>query len=108
AFNLNLLHHINRELGGNFDVSKFRHFALYEPQEGVMKSYLISQETQEVYLESTDQRFLFEAWEAVHTENSYKYTLKQVKQMGKSCGFEVEEVFLDERGYFADVLFTVA
>lgn len=108
AFNLNLLDHINRELGGNFDVSKFRHFALYEPQEGVMKSYLISQETQAVYLEATGERFSFEAWEAVHTENSYKYTLKQVKQMGKSCGFETEEVFLDERRYFADVLFTVA
>lgn len=108
AFNLNLLHHINRELSGNIDVSKFRHFALYDPQEGVMKSYLVSQENQEVYLETTGERFAFEAWEAIHTENSYKYTLKQIKEMGKACGFETEAVFQDERQYFADVLFTVA
>ena len=108
AFNLNLLHRINRELGGNFNIENFRHYALYNPQEGVMKSFLISQQEQQVYLEAAGQQFRFEAYEAIHTESSYKYTLQQVEEIGYSCGFQTQHVYLDHQGYFADVLFSVA
>ena len=108
AFNLNLLHRINRELGGNFEVDKFRHYALYNPQEGVMQSFLISQEEQQVYLEAAGKEFHFQAYEAIHTESSHKYTLQQVKEIGQSCGFRTKHVYLDQQGYFADVLFSAA
>ncbi|MCC9165558.1 L-histidine N(alpha)-methyltransferase [Pontibacter harenae] len=107
AFNLNLLKRINEELGGNFDLYKFRHYPLYNPQEGVMKSFLLSERKQEVYLEALDRTFSFEAWEAIHTENSYKYSLPQVEEMGRRCGFKIETVFQDKRQFFADVLFSV-
>ncbi len=106
AFNLNLLHRINRELGGNFDLEQFRHYALYDPQEGVMRSFLISQQQQQVYLRSLDRSYTFAAWEAVHTENSRKYTMNQVQGLGQQSGFRTDTIFQDERRYFADVLFT--
>lgn len=105
AFNLNLLDRINRELGGNFDLDAFKHFALYDPQLGVMKSFLVSQRAQEVYLEATQTRYTFAAWEAVHTENSHKYTLQQAKEMGSTAGFELVTSYLDAEGHFADMLF---
>jgi L-histidine N-alpha-methyltransferase len=37
SFNLNLLHRINNELGGEFDVSKFRHFGTYDVFSGAMR-----------------------------------------------------------------------
>ncbi len=107
AFNLNLLHRINQELGGDFDISGFRHYALYEPQEGAMKSYLISERPQEVFIKEIEKTFRFEAWEAIQTENSFKYTINQVKELGATCGFRLEEVFIEKEGCFADVLFTV-
>ncbi|MCP2044492.1 L-histidine N(alpha)-methyltransferase [Pontibacter sp. HSC-36F09] len=105
AFNLNLLERINRELGGNFDLDAFKHFALYDPQLGVMKSFLVSQREQEVYLEATQKRYTFAAWEAIHTESSHKYTLQQATEMGRSAGFEFVTSYLDEEGGFADMLF---
>jgi len=108
AFNLNLLHRINRELGGNFEVEQFRHYALYNPQVGVMQSFLISLQEQQVYLEAAGKQFHFEAYEAIHTESSHKYTLQQVNEIGHACGFQTQHVYLDQQGYFADVLFNVA
>lgn len=108
AFNLNLLRRINRELGGNFDLNQFRHFAMYHPQDGVMRSFLVSKTAQEVYIRDTGQSFQFAAWETIHTENSHKYTLPQIEELGKTCGFKLQTVFQDRNGQFADVLFSVA
>lgn len=107
AFNLNLLHRINRELGGDFDVTQFRHHALYNPLEGAMKSFIVSKKEQDVQIAKTGKTFHFEAWEAIHTESSYKFTLAQAEALGKQTGFTLKNVFTDEKAYFADVLFTV-
>ena len=107
-FNLNLLRRINRELGGEFDVDQFRHYPIYNPHEGVMRSFLVSKKEQDVYIHATGQTIHFDAWEAIHTENSHKYSLQQVSELGEACGFTVESVFQDEACRFADVLFTVS
>lgn len=105
AFNLNLLRRINRELGGNFELSQFTHHALYDPQEGVMKSYLVSRRNQEVYLEASGKRYTFAAWEAVHTESSHKYSLEQATAMGAQAGFGLVTTYQNEGSGFADMLF---
>ncbi|GAA4436639.1 L-histidine N(alpha)-methyltransferase [Pontibacter saemangeumensis] len=106
-FNLNLLRRINRELGGDFDLSQFRHYPIYNPHEGVMRSFLVSTQAQDVYIRDTGQTFHFDAWEAIHTENSHKYSMRQVEELGKACGFGIETVFQDDACGYADVLFTV-
>lgn len=105
-FNLNLLHRINRELGGDFKVDQFEHYAMYNPLEGVMRSFLISLKEQDVHIRDTGQTYHFDAWEAIHTENSHKYTMEQVKELGQQCGFFMETVFYDSHKGFADVLFS--
>ncbi|WP_210489089.1 L-histidine N(alpha)-methyltransferase [Rufibacter aurantiacus] len=104
AFNLNLLHRINKELQANFDLDQFQHFAEYDPLEGTMRSFLISKINQEVHIGALGQTFSFEAWEAIHTENSYKFSLRQVEEMAQACGFTVQDVFTDPSHGFADVL----
>lgn len=106
-FNLNLLRRINRELGGDFDINQFRHYPIYNPQEGVMRSFLVSKKEQDVYIRALGQSFHFDAWEAIHTENSHKYTLQQVEELGSSCGFSIETIFQEQACRFADVLYTV-
>ena len=106
-FNLNLLRRINRELGGEFDINQFLHYPIYNPQEGVMRSFLVSKEEQDVYIRNLGQSFHFDAWEAIHTENSHKYTLQQAEELGGGCGFRIEAIFQDQACRFADVLYTV-
>ncbi|MEM1325155.1 MAG: L-histidine N(alpha)-methyltransferase [Bacteroidota bacterium] len=106
-FNLNLLDRINEELGGDFDVNCFRHWATYDPITGETESYLISTCAQEVYIESLGQTFQFRAWEAVHTELSLKYNLPQISNLAAASGFQVKKNYMDDRNYFVDSLWEV-
>ena len=104
AFNLNLLRRINRELGGNFDLSKFSHYANYRPIEGSARSYLISREDQDVHIESLGRTFHFDQWEAVFVEISQKYSLRLIDELASSAGFEVKRNFFDSRKYYCNSL----
>ncbi|RNI27483.1 L-histidine N(alpha)-methyltransferase [Rufibacter immobilis] len=104
AFNLNLLHRINKELHADFDLDQFQHFAEYDPLEGTMRSFLISRKAQQVHIGALNETFEFEAWEAIHTENSYKFSLRQVEEMAQACGYRVQDVYTDASHGFADVL----
>src|SRR5262245_18470906 len=106
-FNLNLLTRINRELGANFDLSKFRHFATYNVSSGAMESYLVSQEKQIVFIEAIGRSFRFEPWEALHTEYSYKYLTSDIERLAEETGFEVDQHIFDSRNYFADSVWRV-
>lgn len=106
-FNLNLLGRINRELGGTFDLDRFRHFGTYNVFSGAMESYLVSQEAQEVHIEALGFSFTFDAWEPIHTEYSYKYLERDVSELAGDTGFEVEATFHDERRWFTDSLWRV-
>lgn len=103
-FNLNLLHRINRELGGNFDPSKFKHWPVYNPASGECRSYLVSMERQVVNIAELNMEFTFEKSEAIFTEVSKKYSLSELEKYAKEKGFEVKENFLDDKGYFTDSL----
>ncbi|UII29144.1 L-histidine N(alpha)-methyltransferase [Fulvivirga maritima] len=98
AFNLNLLHRINNELGGNFDVSKFKHWPTYDPYTGTTTSYLVSTQKQKV--EIMDQAIEFDEWESVHMEISQKYNVKDVESMASRVGFTIRNNFYDSNGYF--------
>ena len=69
-FNLNLLAHINRETGANFDLSRWRHRAIYNAEAGRIEMYLISATDQTVRIQ--DREFRFRAGEKILTEHSYR------------------------------------
>jgi L-histidine Nalpha-methyltransferase len=107
AFNFNLLHRINHEFNGNIDVDSFRHFAEYNPVSGDMKSYLLPASQQDIFLADLDYQLTLEAWEPIHTETSHKFTLREIERLGLASGFQINDVFTDDKQYFADVLFDV-
>src|SRR5829696_2280984 len=92
-FNLNLLRRINRELGGNFDLEKFSHYALYRPNECAARSFLISRDEQSVYIERLNKTFHFEAWEPIFMEISQKYNLEMIEDLAQTSSFEVKQNF---------------
>ena len=103
-FNLNLLARINRELGANFDLDNFSHYANYRPVEGAARSYLISRERQSVYIAALDRTFEFGQWEAVFMEISRKYDLVMIEELAAESGFDIKQNFFDSKNYYCDSL----
>lgn len=103
-FNLNLLRRINRELGANFDLEKFSHYAVYRPTECAARSFLISRAAQSVDIAALNQTFHFKAWEPIFMEISQKYSLEMIEDLAAASGFQVSRNFFDSRKYFVDSL----
>lgn len=104
AFNLNLLKRINRELGANFDLENFSHYAVYRPVECAARSFLISREKQSVYIEALGRSFDFEQWEAIFMEISQKYSLSMIENLAAESGFQIEKNFFDSQNFYTDSL----
>ena len=104
AFNLNLLTRLNRELGADFDHANWQHYTDYSPLNGAVRSYLVSTCAQQVHIGALDETFDFAAWEVIHTENSYKFTLPQIEELAGSAGLRVVASFTDAATDFADVV----
>jgi dimethylhistidine N-methyltransferase len=100
AFNLNLLERANRELGTNFDLRKFWHSSFYNAPLSRIEMHLVSRERQR--LEWNGERFDFDEGEAIHTENSYKFTIEGLHALAVRAGFRPGPVWTD-----ADRLFSV-
>lgn len=103
-FNFNLLARMNRELGAEFEREKFTHHGFYNPELGAMQSYLVAKESLEVPIERLGMVARFDNLEAIHLENSHKYSLRDIHRLADSCGFRVRQMFSDTRGYFVDAL----
>ena len=108
AFNKNILSRINRELGGNFNVDNYKHWALYNPQSGEARSYLISLKEQEVEIKALDLRLKFRRWESIHTEISRKFDEAGIAEMAEDSGLKLGGSFCDDRDYFRDYVFRKA
>src|SRR5262249_37366195 len=99
AFNLNLLARINRELGGNFDVARFRHAAVYNARAGRIEMLLVSLKEQEIRVRG--RAFRFARGEAIHTENSYKYSPGDFRDLARAADWTPERMWLDPNGLFS-------
>jgi dimethylhistidine N-methyltransferase len=99
AFNLNLLARINRELGGNFDLRAFAHYAFYNAPLGRIEMHLVSLRKQSVRI--ARRRFDFALGESIHTENSYKYSVEEFRALAARAGYRAKKLWLDPKGLFA-------
>jgi dimethylhistidine N-methyltransferase len=108
AFNLNVLVRINRELNGNFEISRFEHRALHNEELSRIEMHLFSREAHTVQLRAIDLEVAFATSESIHTENSYKYDIAALTQLAEATGFQLERTWYDSRRYFGLNLFTAA
>jgi dimethylhistidine N-methyltransferase len=98
AFNLNLLARINRELGGDFDLRRWRHYAFYNAPMGRIEMHLASTAGQTVNV--GNHRFHFARGETIHTENSYKYSTEEFGALAELGGFALRKVWTDPKALF--------
>jgi dimethylhistidine N-methyltransferase len=98
-FNLNVLVRINRELGGNFDLSAFTHRSIYNRDRHRIEMHLISRKAQNVRI--LGNNFSFRPGESIHTENSYKYSLDRFTALARNSGWSVRESWTDPARMFS-------
>jgi dimethylhistidine N-methyltransferase len=105
-FNKNLLGRINRELGADFNLAHWQHYAVYNPAEGRIEIYLLSETDQTVKI--GNRAFQFRAGEKILTEYSYKHTIGGFITLARQAGFHFEQVWTDDAHWFGVFYFTVA
>lgn len=99
AFNLNLLTRLNREAGADFDLSAFRHRAVWNAAEYRVEMHLQSLRAQTVTV--AGRAFAFREGETIHTENSHKFTAERLSEMAGAAGWHLDTVLTDPDGDFA-------
>jgi dimethylhistidine N-methyltransferase len=98
-FNRNMLHHLNREFGADFDPDAFAHRAEYNEDEGRVEIRLVSEQDQEFTLGR--ESFSIDKDEAILTEYSHKYTLEGFAALAEAAGFRVARVWMDAERLFS-------
>ena len=105
AFNLNVLARMNRDLGANFDLSRFRHDARYNSKASRIEMHLVSEVDQSVSISHCDLVVSFRKGETIRTESCRKFKLDEALQMAKRTGFRCKAQWIDEEWPFAVSLF---
>jgi L-histidine Nalpha-methyltransferase len=108
AFNRNLLVRINRELGGNFDIDRFAHRAVWNAFDSRVEMHLVADAPQQIHVEKAELDFQMEEGEPIWTESSYKYRPPDVVDLLERCGFRLVEQWLDAADPFALTLVEAA
>src|ERR1019366_8208377 len=104
-FNLNVLRHINRALGADFDLTAFAHRAFYSAEHGRVEMHLVSLKQQRVTI--CGHEFQLRAGETIHTENSCKYGIAEFQELGRAAGFKPVQCWTDGDGLFSVHYFTL-
>lgn len=103
SFNKNLLQRINDELGADFDLASFEHYAFYAPVPGRIEMHLVSARRQVVRVGG--RAFSFEEGESICTEHSYKYDACTIERLARASGLRLIERWSDDERRFAMLLF---
>ena len=99
SFNKNLLLRINRELGGDFDISSFAHSARWNAPRQRIEMHLVSLREQTVHV--AGRPIAFAAGESIHTENSHKFTRESLRSLAGAAGWLVRRSWISEEPAFA-------
>ena len=93
AFNKNILAHLNRELGADFNLDAFQHRAYWNAQDSRIEMHLVSTVAQTINLDG--ERITFAPGESIHTENSYKFTERGLIELLRDSGYSAPQWFED-------------
>lgn len=97
AFNKNILTVLNRELGGEFDTSRFDHRAFYNSEKRQVEMHLDATENQSVAIRDLGMRVDFQRGESIWTEISRKFTTLEIEQLFHQAGLESIDRYCDDK-----------
>jgi L-histidine N-alpha-methyltransferase len=100
-FNKNVLRVMNRELGADFDPSRFDHVAVYDPEHEWIEMRLRSRVDHNVHVAALGLDVHFEAGEEMRTEVSAKFRRDGVAAELARAGLQLAQWWTDPAGDFA-------
>jgi uncharacterized SAM-dependent methyltransferase len=89
----------NRELGADFDLEAFAHYAFYSPRRQCVEVHLVSLKRQRVRV--AGETISFQEGESIHTEDSHKYTVGGFRALASEAGFQPRHVWTDPENLFS-------
>ena len=98
AFNLNVLSHIYEFYDGDFALGKFVYRAVYPSELCCMLMFIVSTCDQTVKI--AGETFSLTEGEEIHTENSFKYSEEEFRQLCRNAGFQTDRFWTDEKRWF--------
>lgn len=101
AFNANVLHVINRELGADFDPDGFEHVARWNAEAEWIEMWLRARRAQSVKVPELDLVVDFATGEEMRTEISAKFRRPRVDAELAAAGLTLEHWWTDPAGDFA-------
>jgi L-histidine Nalpha-methyltransferase len=101
-FNLNLLHRINAELGGDIPIDGFRHVARWNGDEARIEMHL--EAMCDLAFTVDGHRFEIAAGQTIHTENSHKYGPRDARLLLRAGGWSPIAEWTDPQDHFAIML----
>jgi L-histidine Nalpha-methyltransferase len=102
AFNLNLLHRINRELDADVPVDAFRHRAIWNDDYARIEMHL--EAVRDIAFTIEGERFTMRAGETIHTENSHKYGPRDARLLLRAGAWSPIAEWTDPQDQFALIL----
>ena len=99
AFNLNLLRHVNQQLGSNFDVADWQHVARFDEAHSRIEMHL--QARRGVTVSWPGHQRAFVTGERIHTEHSYKWTRASFEALLHEAGWRDVRSWTDPETWFA-------
>jgi L-histidine Nalpha-methyltransferase len=99
AFNKNILARANRDLGADFDLDSFAHYAFYNPAHQRIEMHLMSLRRQRAHID--EEVIPFAEGETIHTENSHKYTMDGFRMLASEAGFNPRAMWCDPDRLFS-------
>jgi L-histidine Nalpha-methyltransferase len=100
-FNRNVLHVINRELGGDFTPEQFDHISFFDRRHEWVEMRLRARRPCSVLIRALGLRVEFAAGEELRTEISAKFTRTRVEADFLAAGLTLERWFTDEHEHYA-------
>jgi len=106
-FNLHLLDVLNNKLGANFVKEWYVQQGQYNPRTHAVESFIYSTREQLVSLATLKKTFSFDAWEAMQTEHSYKYTIAEIEMLAVKSGYRIVTHLFDANKHFVNSIWEV-
>lgn len=100
-FNKNILKVTNSHLGTDFDPEEFEHVAFFNENSSRIEMHLKAKKDLQIDIPVFEKRIVFKKGETIHTENSHKYTSESIKKLADAAEISIEQIFSDEKNWFA-------
>ena len=105
AFNKNILSVVNGIIESDFNENDFEHRAFFNRYKSRIEMHLVANKEVSISSMYFNENCIIQKGESIHTENSHKYTIKDIEDFAFASGLQVKQINTDNNKWFSLVEF---